>query len=230
MRGYSAQQLVEQADSEEESPSPTPAPSPGGRENIQASESHVRRHWRVRSPSTPYLTPSAPTAPGAAPAWPAVPRARGRGLRANSQRHASADPRSDKISPVSTSLSFHSVTAKNATAGSGLCLHCLNRRSMRGFSHPPSAIQAPLCCVPGAVGVPLLPHPRADLRACRTPGRALLSPRAAGSSPSTHALLGLAFSLPSTSSSLTAGSSLSSFQRRPPAGGTGTSLSADAEN
>lgn len=137
---------------------------------------------------------------------------------------------SDKISPVSVSLSSYSVTAKNAAAGSGLCLQCLNKRSISSFSHLPFAIQAPLCCVPWGAGLPRLPYLRVDLQACRTPGRALLSPSPAGLSQNTHELLGRVFSLWSVSCSLIAGFSLLSFQSRPPAGRRGTSPSAGAEN
>lgn len=106
---------------------------------------------------------------------------------------------SDKISPVSMSLSFYSVTAKNAVAGSSLCLQHLNKRSMSSFSHLPFAIQALLCCVPWGAGLPQLSYLRVDLQACITPGRVLLSPRLAGLSQNAHGLLGCAFSLLSMS-------------------------------
>lgn len=194
--GRSAQQLVKHADSEEDSPSPTSAPNSGdrgGRENIQASEFHVRWYWRVRSLST-HISPGSPRPGRPCP----EPTCRGSERRLLPLQTASDTHRwsrgSDKIPPVSMSLSLCSVTAKNATAGSGLCLQRLDKRSMSSFSHLPFAIQAPLRCVPWGAGLPQLSCLCVDLQACRTPGTALLSPRPDGLSQNTHELLGLAFS------------------------------------
>lgn len=138
VRGHLAGQLVELADGEEGSPGPNSAPNcHAGWEDTQKSSSCVPLSAAICSPSTLHLTAQHPHLPQdtqhhrpcpspaqglqAAPTSPQTARSLGQG--------------SDNIFPLPVSLSFSSVTAQNVTAGLGLCLQCLNKRSMSSFSH-----------------------------------------------------------------------------------------------